>query len=122
MLNTNYLIIFSKEDTFTDSAFFGFKLFEKNEAKQYMKCIKKLSEDGVSFEIDGNSYIYSDEDFSEMKLTASDIKTLNKIFDFSYEKNGLGIFPDAINDAYDLNLFDEDYNDDYNDEEYDDEI
>jgi hypothetical protein len=119
MANANYLIIFSKEDSFSDSILFGFKLFDNKESCQFMKCVNLLANEDASFEFNNITYSYNSDEFIKIKLTSSDLKTLNKVFDFSYEKNSLGIFPDAINDAYDLDLIDE--NNYYEDDDYENE-
>lgn len=105
MTTLNYIIVYSKSDA-EDDTYFGFKLFEKQEADQYMKCIKELTDTNSTFSVGSVQEFYNADDFVKSKVSASDIKFLNKFFDLS---NGdqIGIFPDAVNDAYDYGLIDD---------------
>ena len=116
----NYIIIYSKTDT-DEERYFGFKLFNKDEASKYIKCIKKLSDEGLSFQIgDDHQEFYNDEDFIMTKISGSDIKFLNKLFELNLSGDQCGIFPDAISDAYEFGILDE-YSDEDEDEDEEDD-
>lgn len=115
----HYLITFNKQIS-DDKNLFGFKIFDSKQASLYMHCIDLLSQEDIFFDGGSEEYQYFQEDFESMKLTSSEVKTLCKIFylDFLNESSSIGIFPDAINDAYDNNLVDEDEDDIENIDEY----
>ena len=86
MAEQSYLITFTKVLNEDDAKnFTGFKIFGKEQAKLYMKSLKKLAEDDCSFEYDDLQFQYIEEDFSLVRLSASDLKTLEKLFGISFE-------------------------------------
>ena len=109
----HYLITFNKQIS-NDKNLFGFKIFDSKQASLYMHCVNLLSQEAIVFDGGSEEYQYFQEDFESIKLTSSEVKTLCKLFylDFLNESSIVGIFPDAINDAYDNNLVDEDENED----------
>ena len=105
----HYLITFNKQIS-NDKNLFGFKIFDSKQASLYMHCVNLLSQEAIFFFWGSEEYQYFQEDFESIKLTSSEVKALCKLFylDFLNESSIVGIFPDAINDAYDNNLVDED--------------
>jgi hypothetical protein len=106
-----YLITYSRPTN--DQSIFGFKICDSKQANLYMHCVNLLIQENVSWNYDENQLPYENDDFEVTKLTTPEMKTLCRIFDMDYlnESNIVGTFPDAINDAYEYNLIDEDEND-----------
>ena len=110
-MNFTHIIIFLRESETDSSQMFGFKLFEKAEAQQYIKAVKILANNECSFDAEFSSIMYVTSDFSMMKLSANDLKFLSKIFAVNEDNDHIGIFPDAINDAYENGLLEEEEDD-----------
>jgi hypothetical protein len=90
---------------------FGFKLFNNNDAKQYLKCVKLLENNNSEITTNAESYEYSSQYFSMFNATSNELKVLQKFFDIDddlSESNAVGFFPNAIEDAYEEGLLDED--------------
>ena len=115
---TKNIIIFQNSPD-EEVSLFGFKIFNQKSAKHFMKAISILANSNEKFEYDNISIDYDVEKFELMKVSSTDIKTLSKLFNVENEEESVGIFPDAINDAYELGLMsdeedeDEDYLNDY---------
>lgn len=116
-----YLTTFTKQIS-DDINLFGFKIFDSKQASLYMHCIDLLSQDYFTFDGGIEEIQYSIDDFESIKISSAEMKTLCKIFELDYlnESSSIGIFPDAINDAYENGLIDDeenvedqDYIDDY---------
>lgn len=76
------------------------------------KQSKNQKQIGSEFEINSEYLIYSIEYFEFQDITDTEIKTLTKLFDLDNDgntTNAIGIFPDALEQAYDerinLNIF-----------------
>jgi len=108
-----YIIIYSRQDA--DPNLFGFSIMESKKASQYMKAVNLLAEESLPVSVAEmfQDVIYDSEDFIKMKLNATDLSVLEKIFNLEDEEEFVGIFPDAIADAYDNGLTEE------SDEDYD---
>lgn len=110
--SSNYIIVFSKQ--VGDFSFLGFSIMDQPVAKQYMKAVVALSEDGCQYNI-GNEIddmTYSTDDFVKMKISQSEINVMQKLFDIDDEEfESIGIFPDAITDAYDNGVLEKDIED-----------
>ena len=103
-----YLITFIKTLNEDDSKnFAGFKIFSKDQAKLYMKSLKKLANNYRSFDFNDLSLQYSEEDFSLTRLSSNDRKIFERIFDITIDEGQIGVFPDAIDDALTFGLMDE---------------
>lgn len=113
------IIIFQNEPG-EENTLLGFKILDINSTKQYMKAVSLLSNANEKFEINNMLIDYEMEKFEILKITAGDIKVLSKLFNVGEDEETAGIFPDAINDAYELGLLsdDDEYNE-YNDEDFD---
>ena len=110
-----YLIIFNKEITDIDKLF-GFQIMNREQAKSFMKAVKRLENEASEFEICGEFYDYSYSDFEAQQISQSDLKILSKVFEFDYDPSSgdspsIGVFPNAIEQLYD------EYPDVYEDEE-----
>lgn len=124
---TNKLISFNI-DNGSGNSIFGFKIFNNSGAKQYLTAVKLLENNNIEFSTSTDSYEYQSQYFTVTNISNTDLKVLSKCFDIDFndsESNALGFFPDAVEDAYDEGLFDEDedsaenFNDyDYDDDEY----
>ena len=117
MTEQSYLITFMRTlngDCMKNFA--GFKIFGKEQAKVFMKSVKKLEADNCSFDFDDLQFSYALEDFTLTKINATEKKSLERLFGIELEDGQIGIFPDAISDAIDFDVFDE-----YEDEEESDE-
>ena len=109
---SKYIIIYSKEET--DANYFGFSIMEGKKASQFMKAVEKLSEEGCPLSINDNTDVsYESDDFVKIKMNPADLSVLQKIFDVDNDEEPIGIFPNAINDAYDNGLFEENEEDPY---------
>ena len=104
-----YMITFTKPIT-DNVTLFGFKICDGKQASLYMHCIDLLTQEDAKFDTGNDELNYSNEDFDSIKITTAEIKLLCKLFDLDYlnESSIVGIFPDAVNDAYELGLTDED--------------
>lgn len=98
---SNYIIIFQKEDEYNDS-YLGIKLFEKSEAMFFLKCVKFLEENNEWFIVESLNIDYKLDDFRLVKISLDETKVLNKLFDIESSGEKVGVFPDAINDAYEF--------------------
>ena len=102
--------------------FAGFKIFGKEQAKVFMKSVKKLEAGNCSFDFDDLQFSYALDDFNLMKISATERKSLEHLFGIEIEDGQIVIFPDAISDAIDFNVYDEyekeSDEDSYNDDEY----
>lgn len=108
MTELQYLIVFSRPcDTNETANYIGFRFFTKAEADQYMKCLKALAEEDCAFDFEDLHFTYVLEDFSKIKVGQAEAKVLQKIFGADVKELSFGIFPDAMNDAVDFNVFDE---------------
>ena len=85
---------------------FGFAIKEKQSAKNYMACVKKLANKEAAFVALDRDFTYDIEDFSNMKITDADEAVLEKLFDLNEDDTPIGIFPDAVSDCYEYDLSD----------------
>lgn len=108
-----YMIIFNRPIS-DNVTLFGFKICDGKQASLYMHCVDLLMQDDAKFDSGNDELTYSNEDFDSIKITSNETKLLCKLFDLDYlnESSIVGIFPDAINDAYELELLNEDENED----------
>jgi hypothetical protein len=92
---------------------FGFKICDNKQASLYLHCVDLLTQEDAKFDIGNDEINYSNDDFELIKITNTETKLLCKLFDLDYlnESSIIGIFPDAINDAYELGLTDDDNDD-----------
>lgn len=106
-----YLIKCTKD--VNDETLFGFKVCDSKQANLYMHCINLLSEDNETWYFNDQQLNYESDDFEVIKITNSEMKTLCKLFNLDYlnESTIIGALPDAINDAYEYNLINEDEDD-----------
>lgn len=121
------LVTFYFQDT--DQEVIGFQILPNKEAKKYKKAVKALEENGSTFSFGSDDYDWNSENVQIKNITAAQIKTLNAVFSMDYD-NGfsktVGFIPDAIEQAYDEGLTDQDGNpergsrdfDDYQEEDY----
>ena len=107
--SSKYLIIYSNQSTSVN--YFGFGVFEKKDAAKYMKCVEMLTDDSCVHEINDEPIPYNTEDFTMVKLSSAEFEKLKDIFDFA-DDDETGVFPNAINDAYENDLIEEDDSDD----------
>jgi len=91
-----------------ENTLLGFKILNTNSTKQLMKAISLLSNANEKFEVDNISVDYDTEKFEVLKISTGDIKVLSKLFNIEEEEESAGVFPDAINDAYELGLLSDD--------------
>ena len=113
------IIIFQDSTTDEESTLFGFKILNQNSTKQFMKSVSLLSNIGEKFDVNNSSIYYDMEKFEVIKISSYELKVLTKIFNIEDEEESIGIFPDAINDAYEFGLLsDNNDEDDYLNEEY----
>jgi hypothetical protein len=108
----HFLITYSKPIN-DNTTIFGFKVCDSKQTNLYMHCVNQLVQENMSWNYDEIQLSYELDDFELMKITTPEMKTLCKLFDLDYlnESSIMGAFPDAINDAYEYNLIDEDEND-----------
>lgn len=107
----------------------GFKILPNKEAKKYKKAVKLLQDNGSSFSFGSDDYEWNYENVQIKKITASEIKAINGLFSMDYDNGfskSIGFIPDAIEQAYEEGLTDEDGNplidnEDFEDQYYDDE-
>lgn len=121
------LVTFYFQDT--EEEVIGFKILPNKEAKKYKKAVKALEQNGSSFSFGSDDYDWNSENVQIKNVTAAQIKVLNAVFSMDYD-NGfsktVGFIPDAVEQAYDEGLTDEDGNpqtdsedfDDYQEEDY----
>ena len=74
-----YIIVFNKEITDIDKLF-GFQIMNREQAKTFMKAVKRLENEASEFEICGDYYEYSYSDFDIQSISQTDLKVLSKIF------------------------------------------
>ena len=75
------------------------------DAEQYMECVRLLAENGFTFDAAGDIIDYSPEDFEVVDSDLSSIVVLDKCLGVCAEETeSVGIFPNAIADAYENNL------------------
>lgn len=120
MKSSTKIIIFNI-DIADSQNIFGFKLLNNTDAKQYLKCIKLLENNNSEFTTGSESYEYSSQYFSVMNVSTSDLKVLQKFFDVDIEDsdiNTVGFFPNAIEDAYEEGLLDENQEEQNQDSDY----
>ena len=123
MKSSTKLIIFNI-DIADSQNIFGFKLFNNNDAKQYLKCVKLLENNNSEITTNSESFEYSTQYFTVMSISSSELKVLQKFFDIdndtSSDADAMGFFPNAIEDAYEEGLLD-DYDEDSeeSDDDYD---
>ena len=105
------LVTFYFQDT--EEEVIGFKILPNKEAKKYKKAVKVLEENCSTFSFAGDDYDWNSEYVQIKNITAAQIKTLNAVFSMDYD-NGfsktVGFIPDAIEQAYEEGLTDEDGN------------
>ena len=94
----------------------GFKILDKNGTKQFLKAVTLLEEANQNFEVNDILIDYDKEKFEIIKIGSGDIKVLSKLFNIEDDEETFGVFPDAINDAYELGLLSDEEDDDYADE------
>lgn len=104
--SSRYIIIYHRQDE--DSPLLGFSIMESQEASQYMKAVKRLADEECMIEFDNRIYdsVYDENDFIKTKISESEEAILEKLFDI--EESTVGLFPNAVDDAYDNGLLDED--------------
>ena len=108
MTEQAFLITFIKTLNEDDSKnFAGFRIMSKEQAKLFMKALRRLSAKFSEFYFNDLSFTYSEEDFTLSKLSASDRKTLEKFFNVTVDEGQIGVFPDAVDDALTIGLIDE---------------
>lgn len=105
----------------------GFKILSSKDANKFKKAAKLLEDNGNSYSFGGDQFQWSLENFEFKSLNNTDIKVLNSIFSMDYD-NGfsrtVGFCPDALEQAYEQGLIDEDGKpqsddyDQYQDDEY----
>ena len=124
MKKYNVIVIFNKEITDIDKLF-GFKIMNREQAKTFMKAVKRLENEASEFEICGDYYEYSYSDFDIQSISQTDLKVLSKIFEFDYDPSSgdsptVGAFPNAIEQLYDEHpdIYDDENNEDDYEEEY----
>lgn len=101
---------------------FGFKIFNNESAKNYLKAVKLLENNNSEFMVDSESVDYQTQLFTVTTVSNSDLKTLSKFFDIDFndtESNTIGFLPNAIEDAYDEYLYDEEESEEEPDDYYD---
>lgn len=105
------LVTFYFQDT--DEEVIGFKILPNKEAKKYKKAVKTLEQNGSTFSFGSDDYDWNSENVQIKNITAAQIKTLNAVFSMDYD-NGfsktVGFIPDAIEQAYEEGLTDQDGN------------
>lgn len=117
------LVTFYFQDT--DQEVIGFKILPNKEAKKYKKAVKALEENGSSFSFGSDDYDWNSQNIQIKNITAAQIKTLNAVFSMDYD-NGfsktVGFIPDAVEQAYEEGLTDQNGNpergDDFEDDGY----
>lgn len=121
MTEQAYLITFTKAlNSDCMRNFAGFKIFGKEQAKLYMKSLKQLEEGCCVFDFEDLQFPYVFDEFNLIKLTTKERQLIEKIFDISIEDGAVGIFPDAIDDAVELNVIDDEYSEDDSESDYSD--
>lgn len=103
-----------------NNSLIGFKIFDKISTNRFLKAVSLLSDAGEKFEMNDTLLDYDKEKFEILKISSNEIKILSRLFNIEDEES-FGIFPDAINDAYEYGLMsDDDENNDNEDyyEEY----
>lgn len=105
----------------------GFKILSSKDANKFKKAAKLLEDNGNSYSFGGDQFQWNLENFEFKSLNNTDIKVLNSIFSMDYD-NGfsrtIGFCPDALEQAYEQGLIDEDGKpqsddyDQYQDDEY----
>ena len=99
-----------------NNSLFGFKIFNQKTAKQFMHVVSILADSNEKFEFNDSLIDYDVENFEIMKISTTELKVLLKLFNCGEEEECVGVFPDAINDAYELGLISDD--EEYSDDEY----
>ena len=121
------IVLFYFQDMQEESV--GFKILPNKEAKKYKKAVKLLQGNASTFSFGSDDYEWSCENVQIKKITAGEIKVINGLFGMDYDNGfskSIGFIPDAIEQAYEEGLTDEDGNplvDDgqFQDQEYDDQ-
>jgi hypothetical protein len=110
---SKYIIIFTRQES--DISFLGFSIMDSKKASQYMKAVNKLAEDNciISMCDTIDDIIYDTNDFIKMKVASSEVDILQKIFNIEQDEEAVGFFPDAVTDAYDNGLSEENEDDEY---------
>lgn len=111
-------IIIFQDSPDDDNTLLGFKILNQKATKQLMKAITLLANANEKFEFNETLIDYDVEKFEIIKVTTGDIKVLSKLFNIEEEEETIGIFPDAINDAYELGLISDDEDYDEESDEY----
>ena len=111
-------IIIFQDSPGEDKTLLGFKILSPKATKQLMKAITLLSNAGGKFEFNEILVDYDIEKFDIIKATAGDLKVLSKLFNIEEEEETAGVFPDPLNDAYELGLISDDEDDEDFLEEY----
>lgn len=109
------IIIFRESSDDVSNTLFGFKIVDAKLSEKYISLINKLSNKNIDFDFGYGTTLYDIDKFEIMKITSSDVKFLEKIFDLeidNMESSTVGIFPDVFNDAYEIGLID-DLDDDF---------
>lgn len=108
------IIIFRESTEDVSNTLFGFKIVESKLLEKYISLINKLSNKNYEFDFGYGSILYDIEKFEFMKLSSTDVKYLEKLFDINCDCNDssiVGVFPDVFSDAYESGLID-DFEDD----------
>lgn len=108
-------IIIFKESSDESNTLFGFKIVDSKLSEKYIDIINKLSNRNIEFDFGYGTSLYDIEKFEIIKITSSDIKFLEKIFDLeidNIDSNSIGIFPDVFNDAYEFGIINDEIDDD----------
>lgn len=104
------IIIFRDSMDEASSTLFGFKIVDSKLSEKYVSLINKLANKNIDFDFGYGTVTYDVEKFEVMKVSASDIRFLEKLFDVetdNIDSSSIGIFPDVFNDAYEVGLIDD---------------
>lgn len=105
------LVLFYFQDMQEESV--GFKILPNKEAKKFKKAVKLLEENGSTFSLGSDDYEWSYDSVQIKKITTSEIKVINGLFGMDYDNGfskSIGFIPDAIEQAYEEGLTDQDGN------------
>ena len=104
------IIIFRESEDDISNTLFGFKIVDSKLSEKYLSLINKLANRNIEFDFGYGTSFYDIEKFEVLKITNADIKILEKIFDVEIsdlDSGTVGIFPDVLNDAYEVGLIDD---------------
>jgi len=101
------IIIFRESTDDISNTPFGFKIVDSKLSEKYFSLINKLANRNIEFDFGYGTLSYDIDKFEILKISNSDIKILEKIFDIEigdHSSEPVGIFPDVMNDAYEVGL------------------